>query len=290
MKTVCLFILAIFLCSVTVQSTCLAKNPFLAPLKDSHPIKVEILAKPITTDIAHCKSEWSKFGTCCKSTDLVAFADLEGRLIDLNHKHLVNVVNKVGVQLSQQKFVSNFEKDSWNCWNHMKVARSSALCSICSGRSETFFKDEKALINPDTCLKATDACQNFFTKIAKIRQLITLEAVKLNSAELNNLERDLNTFSPPAELIAAFTARSSTTLNNESKLKASFTICSMIMNLRKRPYILIMNHEGIKHFLEVVEQKIKADALLETEKEKEKIIAKEDLAETINKEISRDSK
>lgn len=110
-------------------------------------------------------------------------------MIDLNHKYITKAVQDAGVAIGQSDLVKNFEGDSITCWNYMKAVRGSALCSICSGRSEIFFKDDKALISMDTCLQAVNSCEGFFMTLIDLAH--ALRAYKSNQTTLKTADEQL---------------------------------------------------------------------------------------------------
>lgn len=48
------------------------------------------------------------------------------------------------------------------CWDKMTKLRQSAVCSICSGRSEQFFQKDKANMEQEVCNTLIDDCWDFF--------------------------------------------------------------------------------------------------------------------------------
>lgn len=273
MRVFCLFLLLIMAQSIiSEKARCITKNIFLEQMKNASPLGVDIFKSPKIEEFDKCEYEWNKFGNCCDVLDLEAFYQLENRLINLNEKYLAKAVNdsmkvfnniRTGEKRDKlRRKMENFTRDSNTCWNHMKKMRSSAACSICSGRSEVFFKDDKALISPDTCIEAVGACSNFFNKvngvIHGVQYILNLrrkEAILNNTeiADLEDLESDFETYRPPEELFQAFSMFKKHKHSNSSKekLMAALDVCSMIVNLRKAPYILIMNEEGIEAFKEI---------------------------------------
>jgi hypothetical protein len=47
------------------------------------------------------------------------------------------------------------------CWDKMVTLRQSAVCSICSGRSNVFFTESRANIDQEVCYSIIDRCWNF---------------------------------------------------------------------------------------------------------------------------------
>ena len=77
-------------------------------------------------------------------------------------------------RLIHDKIVNNFSESvnaSANaCWSHLAKIRSASLCSVCSGRSEKFFKEDKAMIKVSTCEVMMDKCETHFTDLVQFIQ------------------------------------------------------------------------------------------------------------------------
>ena len=254
-----------------VPNSCIDKNPFLASMKNAKPLSVEILDEPLKKKFTHCDFEWNQFGSCCEAKDLVHFAELDAKLIDVNNAAIKDTFNQNIHQISssldslKSKHSNNVEKvnklkevkkdflkASDNCWDYMKKVRGSALCSICSGRSEHFFAKDKVLISPDTGLDAVSKCENFFTRLSQLKELLCSlrdlflrhNISKQTREKLAKLQDDLERYSPPPALAQAFADHASSKANATASHHQASSICSMIMNVRKAPYITIMNHAG----------------------------------------------
>lgn len=193
-------------------------------------------------------------------------------MIDLNHKHITRAARNAGSAIGKYSLVKNFEKDSASCWNYMKVVRGSALCSICSGRSEVFFKENKALISLDTCLKAVGSCEGFFLTLVDLAK--ALEAYNQNKPSgitkeekerMNQLQIDLKKFHPPQTLVKSFQHYNKIKEKPDQAKNEAIRICSMIMNIRKAPFILVMNREGVSRVMAIIKKKLELAKSKETE-------------------------
>ena len=94
------------------------------------------------------------------------------------------------------------------CWNYMAKVRSSALCSICSGRSTSFIEKDKFLVSPQVCDKAVSSCVAFFEGLdtseddpMNPRQRMCLELAR-NFASISN-QRHQEALSQLARALAA---------------------------------------------------------------------------------------
>ena len=137
------------------------------------------------------------------------------------------------------------------------------MCSICSGRSEHFFAKDKVLISPNTCLDAVSKCENFFFRLSKLRTvlpevnqvILKTKPSKDTLEKLIKLQDSLTKYSPPAELVEAFAAYDQSAGDATARHHKASAICSMIMNVRKAPYIMVMNHESVDAIAQqVIEQ------------------------------------
>ena len=256
--------------------TCIASNPFLASMEHAKPLSIEVLDKPVQNP-DHCGDEWAIHGTCCKAADLLDFFSLEKLLIDTNSKYLSQAVSKIANHVHRSEEFNGFEQDSQHCWNYMKEVRGSALCSICSGRSQLFFKDDHVLVSRLTCQAAVSACQSFFISLSKILKLIheVSEETRDKTSKgykslVDRLKLDLELYSPPKELIKAFELHMKQEASSAEAARSEISICSMILNVRKMPYILLLNPEGIDAVT-----KIELERLARKRKEKKDAINKD---------------
>jgi hypothetical protein len=278
----CLLLLLLVRSAHSVTDSCLEKNPFLKVMSTAVPVSVQVFPAVKTGEFEHCKYEWAKYGACCDQHDLAGFAQLEGVLLKSNENALIKAFNEMrtAIERSGDMFIvsphenkqaesatkglkqyrgqysfENFKEESNKCWKTMGETRSSALCSICSGRSQIFFKKGKILVPQETCQKVVEDCELFFLKLSTIIKRFpqVLESYKrmnvINDVEFLEyeiLQKELSSYCPPKELLDAFALyEESKSLDQRTDLKAS-NICSMILNIRKTPYIIEMNPENIE--------------------------------------------
>lgn len=256
------------------EKTCYSKNPFLGSIKNSRPISVGILDNPKKGAFSHCQSEWNIYGTCCQESHLLEFFELESGIIDNTRKaldwtvhHLKEVLEDISSFLKKEKNANkqfqtqvnqllnipelpSFNQTSENCWSYFKKIRGSALCATCSGRSEKFFFNNKILVSPEDCSDTVRVCEGFFKTLREVESALEpirfdidnhIQRVSWRKA-IKRIYRSMLAYKPPKQLMDAF-------LNFESKKAATkqveleaAKVCSMIMNLRKPPYIL--NYDG----------------------------------------------
>jgi hypothetical protein len=260
---------------------CERKNAFLPDMATSKPLGVKILDRPVKTDLHHCHHEWTAHGTCCDQHDLLAYYRLEGIMMDHSEVNLVKAFEEMrkaiekttdtlvitpekssatanaSQHLKEYKGINsfaNFAQDSKRCWSSMKKVRGSALCSICSGRSEHYFLKEKILVTKEVCGTVVEDCEMFFLKLWKIIKKFpevvdSYRKIQRFREELEDVEimkKDLDLYSPPRELLDAFAEYEEMKRQKYSASTMAARICSMILNIRKKPYIMEMNPEQIE--------------------------------------------
>ena len=295
MKMLCLvlFVMAVGLCHswVPASDACISKNPFLKDMASSTPLHVEIFDSPSKVDIQHCKSEWKAHGTCCNQEDLSSIFKLESMLIESNEASLTKAVKEIRKSIEQttdilvahpsksdksaeiranlKKYVTlsafaNFKKESQKCWSYMKKARASALCTICSGRSEHYFDNGKIIVPQDMCQSAIENCELFFIKLSIIIKKFPLiienyKKIKGSSEEIEDyeiLQKELEAYCPTQELLDAFAEYEEYKQNKATSAIHSAKVCSMILNIRKTPYIMLMNPEHIETVAQATQDQI----------------------------------
>jgi hypothetical protein len=283
----------------------MSKNSFLVSMSTAKPLSVDILATPTKIRGKQCRYEWAKFGTCCDTADLREFYKLESKMINHNNHKITSgfqvTINSIKRALNRIRHRQNnkeagnlhslllkafrsFKRSSTVCWDYMKKVRGSALCSICSGRSQIYFEQDKILISPKTCSAGVSRCEGFFTKLSLVQTLMpnitqvfkNNSVSKLETQYLLRLTKDLQIYSPPKQLTDAFadysrlkklkdkkkaeenskkskSSKKSKKRKNAKKGKKkpvtldeqSAKICEMVMNVHKAPYIFVMSPENI---------------------------------------------
>lgn len=133
------------------------------------------------------------------------------------------------------------------------------MCSICSGRSQEFFNSlNKALVTPETCTRGVEACAPFFESLADITRQME-EAKPASSADqktVHDIKDKLLVFAPPEHLLDLFAAYEEAKKRGDAK-KEAYQICNSILNIRKKPYILLFNDEGVKEYLSIMKHRAK---------------------------------
>ena len=298
MKVLLYALVASLVLSTYQSSSCMATNPFMHHLSSSGILKVQIFDTPDTTStMNHCQAEWSTHGTCCDASDLVLASELDGKLIDANANMIVKavsmvkwiLVDKLNEIVAKKKLkmnpvtekqisdffsshtYTNFNESTSKCWDFMKKQRSSALCSMCSGRSSIYFDDGKILVDRQVCRDTTDSCYAFFESLTMIKdKLNAVRSVFLRDKYvyvlkyLQDFIERLERGSPPPSLIQAFNThrevskKSKSSQNDQSLIDAEQVVCSTTLNILKTPYIMTMNNDQIDIVYKTIQRQLYA--------------------------------
>lgn len=148
--------------------------------------------------------------------------------------------------IERQLSAKLLSKNLIQCWKKVEAARSSALCSICSGRSETFFSEDKRIVMVDTdCNQLLRSCAPAFETTVEIleelgRFFISFEAA-LEQSPCPNL---LTTVSYFKSLVAEIEQKrllqnfkSYSEAHGSEKLKHAAGLCSSFLNIRGTTFI-----------------------------------------------------
>jgi gas vesicle protein len=257
------------------EPTCVDKNPFLKKMQPADPDRKIVFDQPHFTGFTKCKGEWSKHGTCCDENFLLEFvyneqAKIQASKLQLEHtiSQLIMASHKTMDWLkvrwmhymeahqlaerfyhfSRRPYIIKFSESSSLCWDYMNRLRGSAMCSICSGRSQNFFLKDKILISPQTCKKSVEKCDDFFLCLRLITDELTILKNDLKPwirkedtfKPLIQVADSLKSHSPPKDLIEHFERYNSASkkpVDAEAMGHSAASICSMIVNVRKAPVI-----------------------------------------------------
>ena len=186
-----------------------SQNPYLRYLSSNQVQKVQMHEYPVF-DSNRCGSEWSKFGTCCNTQDLILYAEKDASRINAYSERLrglmatystvfssllsdLSAIDKKDIHGKGQKALlmkalaslsqTNFhralrdlatrldKKAAFNsCWNKMAEIRSNSLCSTCSGRSLVFFRENKGVISDSSCSSIIASCKHTFEIMVEFMQ------------------------------------------------------------------------------------------------------------------------
>lgn len=232
-----------------------------------------------------CGSEWVPHGTCCdldslKRTyfnevaqttqsvhNILAWANKalsRSRNADkvANNQDFLQKVDicyaSFYIALSQVEKSNNFDTlnaSAIQCWDHMNQIRGSALCSICSGRFETFLKGKKGLVDLNSCKNTVQICRDFL----KLSQDLTnnlLKAANLGKGCHSDRE-GFKKITKKVEKLGKLLQANSLPNNFQNALKEiqgsqepektqkAITICESILNIRKQTLVEYLDNEVV---------------------------------------------
>ena len=198
-----LFILVVILlaaASIAAQEIevmkCQDMNPFLAALQG---FGVRVFDIPVEED-RHCAPEWQIHGSCCNSTTAARFIHRRARSnfdviqrilrqLAVVNDHVESYLVRRGVRtnlstatstdkayLALSRLLARLSKrihfDSKNCLNVLKDISQRAVCDVCSGRSDRYFKDGKYIIHEPVCRHVLGSCGNSWKTLIQIAQAV----------------------------------------------------------------------------------------------------------------------
>ena len=171
-----------------------------------------------------------------------------------------------------------FAQENTACWAMQAKARNLAFCYTCSGRSNHFFRDGKALIDQQTCDSFVRDCSRPLTSLVKfVRALQFLPTLSDNLRQLDvylNAHMRLD-YQQIGKYFEAFHAENiqmliqEATTTKESPVHA--TMCSKFLRLREETIITqmrkifqvgsdwLVTDWGIKEYLDQVSAQIQAN-------------------------------
>ena len=257
------------------EDQCADLNPFLREMVRLN--KIAVVDEPVTVT-SYCRSEWAEHGSCCQPQSAVHFAQVDSM-------HLTLITQAIaGAMSAQRKFLNKIRSDlkRWveksplkapektqikqrfysaidsigevkqavhsKCWvTEFGRLRSASLCSTCSGRSNIFFKDGKALVTRDTCTKMVKNC---FPSINQIVNFIMAaeEFFTLLNYLGEKMKLDLGLMSKSSHLKKIFDALKKKQVTSSLKdyikdqkksdsQKSANALCLEFMALNKDPFI-----------------------------------------------------
>lgn len=169
------------------SENCEDKNPMLSKIFT----KIGTAGRPKKASKQFCSGLWESENTCCDEKELRIFAGDDksesnqavrkiltitnstfNLLQRIPQKKIKNEVKDMGLLklFNNTEFVLGQKDNLQKCADYTIHIRNSALCSICSGQSEKYFKDGKAIIALDSCIEMATHCADFLGDLRKILQ------------------------------------------------------------------------------------------------------------------------
>lgn len=243
-----------------LRAACAGKNSFLDGLKTNDPhviIYEHVETANQQKPFSHCSYEWNNHGTCCESESLVRLFKYESKVIINNRNNLAGAVAKVIELIGKSpalkgklkerttKVTRQLKSTNSQCWDYMNKVRGSALCSICSGRSEAYFTSDKRkiLVDPPTCKHAVDNCEGFFEAYLWLKKNVDKVTSKLGNffikifagKMIERVKKSILGSSPPEPLLKAFKEYLEYKDQKSKSELHSIKVCAMFLNVRYRP-------------------------------------------------------
>lgn len=243
--------------------------------------KMTLNAQP--NNSTRCGEEWGIHGTCCeeKSALLYTFKDqnllrqstnLVKTALETQKQLITQIVGSLESWVSQDSQLKKQKRevfilkkrlkeiggigpnDHHRCWvEEMGRLRSASLCSTCSGRSESFFSEAKALISSQTCKEMLDKCYPSIKEIANI--IVVVNSIyeilqHLHEKQIQGIKFATTPTSVQTLFAALDKEQVSKKLNSYSKnpeesverQNAAVSLCEDFISLQKTPFVIsIMN-------------------------------------------------
>ena len=151
------------------------------------------------------------------------------------------------VLTGEQLGTQDFESQSNACWDMQSKARNMTLCFTCSGRSNHFFRDRKALIGQGTCDAFVQKCSGPLSSLVKFVK--SLEILPWLTNKMKEFDLYLNADSKLvlSEIDKYFTAFESEnieqliqTARTYSNPETKSQMCSKFLRLKETPIVIQM--------------------------------------------------
>ena len=149
-----------------------------------------------------------------------------------------------GAKLYEVLFKKAFGSDLKHCWGKILNARSSALCSVCSGRSNKYFLDQRILLVESDCENILSECAPAFHNMVLIIEVLgnhftsfqeTTSNAHANFTERLEYLKNL-TDTIKSEDIQQSIAKYFTTVGEE-KAHIAGSLCSKFLNIKGMSFI-----------------------------------------------------
>lgn len=211
--------------STFCMKQCQTLNPFL-PIIQKDGVALNMYPQ-LSNQQHRCTGEWSVHGTCCTYDSIVRYALQDKQKMDNyrirmeSHlslitatfqkiQRLASALSKRNLGLTQEyKDFLYFMESSENkvhrdnllgrgqlhdtpqefeeCISTFQNARSTSLCSICSGRSSRWFEGSKAKMSPGQCGYLIERCSKTFKTAFGIIESLGIFMVKIHSLQIDRI-------------------------------------------------------------------------------------------------------
>ena len=133
----------------------------------------ETLKTAVLSDLQSIREDTNKIGISISAV-IQEFSQLRNASLDPNKNEtniLLAAFREKGLHLLEGITTENITQDATICWNEMATTRSASVCTTCSGRSQIFFSNKKALITQEVCSRVIRKCMPHFMLLSKMSVL-----------------------------------------------------------------------------------------------------------------------
>ena len=147
------------------------------------------------------------------------------------------------------------------CWEYMEKLRSTALCSTCSGRSQVYFLNEKAIVTEESCHELLGVCSRSFGYSLDFMKIMTEVGERLVSASLlidigsqfyTKLKTSIKEFSDymdsqkTVEMAIILKEFIDTRDDRKEKLKMGRFLCNRLIKVSHEPCITVYSKTSLR--------------------------------------------
>ena len=279
-KTKVIILIVVCVSYIQTSELCAIKNPFLKKLSTS----MKLYTSPVSDNTDNkCSYEWKIHKTCCSYQNILDYIAQDGKSIKYGKEYISDYTLSIATNVQKMlpdlnrlefdpssatmakelklnlmktsadliKLVSSdkFNKSSDQCWNRMARIRAESMCSTCSGNSQDYFFQDKALITQEVCSVAIKDCiiyfennqivmtylDNILTELNRIRERANNNtAIPRIYSALRFMFRVLQ--GDMSYLIDEYMKVRATKNENRIK-KAESILCYHFLSLNDKPYI-----------------------------------------------------
>ena len=256
-RVLCLFLLLMVSAPIKGNHPCDQENPSIKILKEAH---VMIHSQPVFTS-SSCGDEWRLYGSCCDFETLKTAVLTDVQSIKEDTNKLVGTISAVikvfgklkkgpldekknrakllqaalkgkGFQILEQMSIQKISREANICWGEMAKTRSASVCTTCSGRSQVFFNNQKALVTQEVCSRVVDKCKPHLELLSVMSVLA--QTVGKSMDESSTLAASTKDKLKRIEAVFCSASSPMPECQNGSKGDINDWICSKFVRLREK--------------------------------------------------------
>lgn len=168
------------------------------------------------------------------------------------HRAIINFIKSDEGNMFEEKWTAlmnnfKFRSKMRHCWNHISAARSKALCSVCSGRSNEFFSGNKILMSGTYCDFLLNNCAASFKNMVFMLEIFGRFFARFQGstkrfnrpaliAELDYVSHLIGTIEQETvqKDIKRYLSRQT---SNSTDMKTAASLCSKFLNIEGLTFI-----------------------------------------------------